>query len=68
MPEAESSFVRQKVGVKGLMCLVCLRCGNVVAHSDRPEALAIAEAVHAKVCKGPVPAAAPKKRSENLPR
>jgi len=54
MTVQQQDFVRQKVGAHGMTSLICVRCGKAVAHSDRPQALAIAEAVHARLCKGPV--------------
>ena len=54
MPGQCQGFVREQVTAKGLICLICIRCEKLVAYSDRPDVLAIAEAAHAKTCPGPV--------------
>jgi hypothetical protein len=54
MPDKRPEFVREQINAKGLMCLICIRCEKLVAYSDSPRALAIAEAAHANACRGPI--------------
>lgn len=62
MTDHDEDFVRRKIGAQAMMSLICLRCGSAVAYSGNPKALAIAQAAHAKVCKGALrPSPSPRK-------